>query len=165
VGFAPVDCVFVVMICSVVFLPQDISRLHGEHEAQAIEPPVTPLSARQGRTCTSASAEGSGLTGGGPKPGIPIRKQQVELPEKLETGGLIASTHANGLAKHCRFRAPAVHRAERREAWGILEARRILDPMPARRHSQSRSTSGALAMSQRVGGRHKLGFGASGPVA
>jgi hypothetical protein len=41
------------------------------------------------------------------------------------------------------------HGGSKTRVWGLLEARRILDPMPAWRHFQSRSTSGALVMSQR----------------
>lgn len=41
------------------------------------------------------------------------------------------------------------HGGSKTRLWGLLEARRILNPMPAWRHFQSSSTSGALAMSQR----------------
>jgi hypothetical protein len=43
------------------------------------------------------------------------------------------------------------HGGSKTRVWGLLEARRILNPMPAWRNSQSKSTSGALEISQKVG--------------
>jgi hypothetical protein len=41
------------------------------------------------------------------------------------------------------------HGGSKTRVWGLLEARRILNPIPAWQLCQSSSTSGALAMSQR----------------
>jgi hypothetical protein len=43
------------------------------------------------------------------------------------------------------------HGGSKTRGWGLLEARRILNPMPAWRNSQSKSTSGALVILQKVG--------------